>query len=130
MLDIHFEFAAEKSNDEFNLRPEINSRRIAVNIKRFFAEAIAAKGERAVGLVINSESPHALGAIQRRFAPLPNGGEQNFGVGLRPENGAAVFQLFAKFDVVIKFAVINHPARGDAERLVGAGVQINNAQPR
>ncbi len=130
VLVVDVERRAVECRQEFDFGAEIDPARVPVKVERFFPEAVATQEQRTVGLVQDGESPHPLAPIETGRAKVDQRSQQNLGIAFRAEGVAALFEQLPQFDVVVKFAVVDHDVRPDAERLVGPLVEIDDRESR
>ena len=127
---VHPQRLAEQRCDELDLGAEVEVVTVAVDVQRLLAEAVAAQPQRLRPLVVAGEAPHAFAPVERVPAAAVERRGQHLGVGLGAELGACVAEVVADLEVVVELAVEGEPRRARAERLVGARIEVDDAQPR
>ena len=98
-------------------------------VERLFGEAVAGQEEAVLAAVIDREAPHALEPVDAGRAVCQVGLEQDLRVGGGRETDASLLEFPPQLDVVVDLAVEDQRAVADGERLVGARVEIDDAQP-
>ncbi len=130
MLVIDVERFAAKGGQKFDLGAEKKSRRIAEEIERLLAEAVATQKQRAVGFVQDREGPHPLAAIETIGPELDQRPQQDFGIAFGLEPLTQGLEFPPQLHVVVKLAVVNQNLRADAEGLIGPILEIDDRKPR
>ena len=113
----------KERNDSLDLRSKHEPFAVKVVKERFFPEAVA---EEVEGIAVEQgDGEHADETVDERDAPLFIGGDQDFGVafGLEVE-----IKLFLQGPEVVDFAVEAEQNFAASHRLVGALVEIHDAQ--
>src|SRR5580700_8478876 len=115
--------------DRFQLGTE---EKIAIplgNVERLDSHAVARQNQCARGLGPDRQRKHSAQARKTIRVPFDEGVECDFGVTIRAELVAALFQLGAQLLVVVNFTIEDDRcvSVGGRQRLV-SGVQIDNLQ--
>ena len=103
---------------------------VPVEVHGLLAEAITGDPKRLRTLVVNCESPHPLAFVQSLPATLLEQVEKHLGVGGGAEPDSVALELPSQLQVVVELSVVDQRSRPVPERLVGAWIEIDDAEPR
>ena len=101
-----------------------------LQVKRLDAEPISRQEGLAVAKVMQRKCKHSVATLHSRWAPLPPGTQNDFGVAIRSEAMPKLLQFLAQFPVVVDTSVERDGQPSVVvNKWLGAGVtEVDNLQ--
>ena len=100
--------ARECGQQAFDLGSKRENLAIVIVIKRFDAEPVTREQNFALAAIEQREGPHAIKMADASFAPMGVGVQNDFGVAVRPENAAGVFELASQLGEIIDLPIVDN----------------------